>query len=262
MNLAVSNIAWDSTSDLAMYDYLRKAGYQGVEIAPTRIFPHAPYNQLTEASEFSGVLKDSYNLVICSMQSIWYGKQEKLFASEAERKILLDYTKKAIDFARVTGCKNLVFGCPKNRVIQDETQYSIAIDFFNELGNYAYANNTVLAIEPNPQIYNTNFINTTEEAFALCRELNNTGIAVNVDFGTIIENSETLEAIEENIKIVNHIHISEPNLVKLEKRALHRDLAKILKHYKYEKFVSIEMKKYENIAVLKEAIDYIREVYS
>lgn len=54
-----------------------------------------------------------------SMQSIWYGRTEKLFGTEEERNLLLDYTKSAVDFAAAIGCKNLVFGCPKNRCIPE-----------------------------------------------------------------------------------------------------------------------------------------------
>lgn len=262
MNLAVSNIAWDQSFDLEMYKYLQKASYQGIEIAPTRIFAENPYDQLLQAQKFAEDISNNYNLLICSMQSIWYSKIEQLFGDENERDILLEYTKKAIDFAHVIGCKNLVFGCPKNRVIPNHSQYSIAIEFFRKLGEYASLKKTVVAIEPNPPLYNTNFINTTEDAFTLCCDVNSTGIGVNVDFGTIIENNESLDIIERNLQFVNHIHISEPNLVKIEKRPLHRELAAILNEGNYKKFVSIEMKQYEDISVIKETIDYITEVYA
>ena len=38
------------------------------------------------------------------MQSIWFGRQERLFGSEEEREILIDYTKKAVDFAVAIQC--------------------------------------------------------------------------------------------------------------------------------------------------------------
>lgn len=262
MNLAVSNLAWEQSLDIEMYKYLQKVGYQGIEIAPTKVFAENPYNKLSEAQKFAEEIKSKYNLLICSMQSIWYNRSEQLFGNECDRTILLEYTKKAVDFAHTIGCSNLVFGCPKNRIIQDRRQYSIALDFFRELGEYAYSKNTVIAIEPNPPIYNTNFINTTEEAFALCCDVNSKGIAVNIDFGTIIENNEALNIIERNLQLVNHIHISEPNLVKLEKRDLHRELANILHDGQYKKFVSIEMQQSENISVVRNVIDYIRGVFS
>ena len=69
---------------------------------------------------------------------------KRFLVSEEERKILVDYTKKAIDFANRISCKNLVFGCPKNRVSKNENNNDIAISFFRELGEYAKLKNTVL----------------------------------------------------------------------------------------------------------------------
>ena len=85
------------------------------------------------------------------MQSIWYGRQEKLFGSEEERQVLLAYTKEAIDFAAAVGCGNLVFGCPRNRNVPEgirpEQVEEIACGFFHELGEYAYSKGTALSIE-------------------------------------------------------------------------------------------------------------------
>ena len=43
--------------------------------------------------------------------------------------------------------------------------------FFNILGDYAKLKNTVIALEANPDIYGTNFINTTKEAFSFVKKL-------------------------------------------------------------------------------------------
>ena len=40
--LAVSNIAWEPAEDGAVYALMRKYGFSGLEIAPTRIFETAP----------------------------------------------------------------------------------------------------------------------------------------------------------------------------------------------------------------------------
>ena len=138
--------------------------------------------------------------------------KKKFFGSVEERNELIEYTKKAIDFASIINCNNLVFGCPKNRNIQNENDYEIALKFFKTIGEYAQQKHTVFAIEPNPTIYNTNFINTTKQAYDIVKDIDCKAVKVNVDLGTIIENNENIEIIEENIHLVNHIHISEPNL--------------------------------------------------
>ncbi|MDR1565296.1 MAG: sugar phosphate isomerase/epimerase [Oscillospiraceae bacterium] len=252
MKLAVSNIAWDAAHDNEMYSFIKSCGFTGLEIAPTRLFAQ-PYDSLAQAKAFAAELKAEYVLSIPSMQSIWFGRSENIFASKEERQALLEYTKKAILFAQVIDCWNLVFGCPKNRNLPEEADISPALEFFAQAGDFAQAHNTVFALEANPPIYNTNFINTTAQAFAICRELNNLGLRVNVDLGTIIYNNEDIDIVAENIDLVNHIHISEPYLEPIEKRALHKALLAL----NFDGFVSIEMKNTGSLEQIKAAVEYI-----
>ena len=159
MKLSISNIGWAEESDVAVYAMMKNNGVMGLEIAPTRIFPNQPYDKLDDARAWADKLKSENGFVVSSMQSIWYGRTEKLFGTDEERAALVDYTKKAIDFAETVGCKNLVFGCPRNRSIPNGADESIAIKFFREIGNYAANHGTVVGMEANPPIYNTNYIN-------------------------------------------------------------------------------------------------------
>lgn len=263
MKLSISNIAWEKEYDEEMYSYLNINKIDGIEIAPTRIFEVDPYIELKGAKEYANYIKDKYSLEISSMQSIWFGKTENIFNSEDERKDLIKYTKKAIDFASEINCKNLVFGCPKNRNINNKEcdNINIAVEFFRVLGDYALKKNTILAIEPNPSIYGTNFINTTKEAFDIVKLINNDGIKVNVDLGTIINNEEDLSILDENINLINHIHISEPYLEKIQIREIYKELSTILKCNNYNKYVSIEMKNLNNLDSIKDIISYIMKIF-
>lgn len=261
MKLSISNIAWSSDNDSKMLAYLKNAEFTGLEIAPTRIFSELPYEKLAQAAQFADMLKQRYQLEISSMQSIWFGRVERIFGTEEERLTLVNYTQKAIDFAVEIGCKNLVFGCPKNRISGSDGDMAIAVSFFHKLGEYALKKGTVLSIEPNPVLYGTNFINRTPQAFGLVKQVDCEGFRVNVDFGTILYNQETLAPIEDNLHLVNHVHISEPGLIPVEKRSQHKELANILRRGNYQKFVSIEMKNTENIELVQETITYIKEVF-
>lgn len=261
MKLSVSNIAWTKEFDEEMYAFLQAEKIEGLEIAPTRIFPENPYDKNAAAAEFAGQIKEKYNLVIPSMQSIWFGRTENIFASAEERKALLDYTKKAIDFAAVIGCENLVFGCPRNRAYANGTDIKMAIPFFEELGEYAYNKNTVLSMEANPPIYNTNYCNTTLEAVELVKTVGSKGFLINLDYGTMIQNEEDLHVVEAAREWLNHVHISEPGLALIERRAAHRDLAEYLKDTGYNRFVSLEIKTQENIQTVKDAMHYLQDVF-
>jgi len=264
VKLSISNIAWPLEYDDEMNEFLYTNAITGIEIAPSRLFPVQPYDNLTQASAFACKLIEKYNITVSSIQSIWYGITENIFDSEINRKMLVDYTKKAIDFAYTLNCPNIVFGCPKNRNIPIDMPFNIympvAYDFFRQVGDYAAAHGTCIAIEPNPPIYNTNFINTTEEAFKLCIHLNNPGVKVNIDIGTIIFNGESIDLLENYFDLINHIHISEPHLVLIEKRAIHVALIKTLRSNNYSRFISIEMANQNNIDLIKQTILYVKEL--
>jgi sugar phosphate isomerase/epimerase len=256
MKLSISNIAWSSEYDSDMYDFLKEQEFTGLEIAPTRLFTEHPYNHIEEAKSFAVMLKTKYRLNISSVQSLWYGRNENIFSSEGEKEFLLDYTKQAVLFAKAIGCRNLVFGSPKNRNIPSIDFLSEAMAFFSEIGMYASENNAVIAFEPIPPIYSTNFINSTKEAFEMCRMINCAGLKVNVDLGTMIYYGEDLDFINSNIDLVNHIHISEPMLVRIEKREMHKQL----KSLNYDGYFSIEMKNLNNINQVKDIAVYIKSI--
>ena len=58
MKLSISNIAWAKEQDEQVYSRMREYGYSALEIAPTRIFPEAPYDHLEEASSWARKLKE------------------------------------------------------------------------------------------------------------------------------------------------------------------------------------------------------------
>lgn len=261
MKLSISNIGWTVSMDEVMHEYINCSGFMGLEIAPTRIFPENPYGNLNTAKDWSESLRKNYQLVVPSMQSIWYGRAEKLFGSESERKALLAYTKQAIDFAEAVNCRNLVFGCPKNRVIGDKDEWQTGVFFFRKLAEYAGGHGVVIGMEANPAIYGTNYINTTQEALDLLAEVDRPAFRLNLDLGTMIQNEEDIDILQGQVKYISHVHVSEPFLKPIEKRDLHKNVADILREENYQGFVSIEMGKVEDLAVLRQAMVYVKEVF-
>lgn len=260
MKTAVSNIAWDMKDDESVYSIMKNNGFSGLEIAPTRFVSEEPYifKNIVNVKH----LLDATNFQIVSMQSILFGRSEKIFGSQSDRDNLTSYLKLAVDYAAFIGCPNLVFGSPKNRIINNvNSEYSIAVEFFRNIGCYAAANNVVIAMEANPVIYGTNFINTTKEACALANEVDSAGFKINLDFGTIIYNEENIEDVRNYIEHVNHVHISEPGLEVIQERKEHRKLHDILVSAGYKKYISLEMKKPEDFRSLYKSIEYIGGVF-
>ena len=263
MKYSISNIAWGLENDGEMYAFLKANGVEGIEIAPTRLFTN-PYDNLEMAHEYAIMLKNKYGLTVSSMQSIWYGIQQNIFGSREDRQFLLDYTKKAILFAEAMGIKNLVFGSPKNRTMPDgdkEKHMATARAFFKELGDFAARHNTVLALEPNPVIYNTNFLNYTKDACEFVKEVGSEGLKVNVDMGTVIYNKENPHLVKTYKTVINHIHLSVPGLEYIGPCREYTTLAKVLGKIDYEGYLSIEMKNQGDIEKVKQAVLYMKEAF-
>lgn len=266
MKLALCNIAWLPEEDEQVYRWMKQYGFSGVEIAPTRIVGTLPYERLKAAKIWQEEQISSYGFSIPSMQSIWYGKSEGIFGSDEARKFLLQYSQRALLFAKTVYCPHLVFGCPKNRVIPAgmtcETVEKLAVNFFRELGESANTHNIVIGMEANPQIYGTNFINTTLEAFKLVQKVDSIGFRINLDVGTMIQNEECPDYLCGKVKTISHVHISEPHLAPIRQRGIHQDLAQCLKEEGYKGFISIEMARPESLSELEEAMHYVREIFS
>ena len=282
MKYAISNIAWSPDEDERMYEFLGDRR-MGLEIAPTRIFQweHSemlgrnagPYDRIREAAEWARDLYNYYGVKTVSMQSVLNGIDYNIFGSETENRSLIQYMKKAIDFAVALKCKNIVFGCPKNRNIPDGYDLALAgkvsVNFFSELTMYAAQRGTCIAIEANPSIYNTNFINYTSQAFELVRYIGkevgknaSKAFKVNLDLGAILANGENIYELltEKNIPLINHVHYSEPNLKMLRQREEHREIKRILDENGYENYISIEMRMPERSRDVLTAVEYLRSL--
>ena len=230
--LAISNIAWHKEDDEAVYTAMQRAGFTGLEIAPTRIFPEMPYENLTSALLFGGYLKNQWGFSVPSMQSIWYGQTGNIF-NPADAEHLLDYTAEAFQFAHSLNCPSLVFGCPKNRMRALGDSDAAAEAFFMQAG---------------------------AEAFSLVKRLDNPGLAVNLDLSTMLAQGEKLQNFVDDLKYVSHVHISEPGLAPIQKRPEHKELALLLGAVGYRGFVSVEMAR-TDLDTVKRTLDYVAEVF-
>ena len=258
--LSASNIGWPKEYDEAVYAALQAAGFAGVEIAPTRIFPAPPYDNLSAAVLFGGYLHQKYGLAVPSMQSIWYGQTGNIFVPE-EAEALLAYTEEAFAFAHALHCPSLVFGCPKNRRRPEGADPAAAEAFFDKAGRLAMRYGVRLALEANSPRY-TNYLNTTAEVFALVKKLGNPGLAVNLDLGAILDNGERLRDFAADLSWVSHVHISEPGLAPIQPRPEQEELALMLGAAGYRGFVSIEMCAGETDAPVLSAMQRIAEVFA
>lgn len=61
--------------------------------------------------------------------------------------------------------------------------------------------------------------------------------------------------------LINHVHISEPFLVPVKQRKIHRLLKSLLEAAGYSGYVSIEMAACSDLQLVYSAIDYVRGIF-
>jgi D-psicose/D-tagatose/L-ribulose 3-epimerase len=266
MKLAASNIAWDPSEDDTVALILRSRGFSGVEIAPSK-----RWESPTDATEKEIVAyRDEWakrGLPIVAMQALLFGRPDlQLFGPEGARRALGEYLTAIIELAHGLGARALVFGSPRNRkrgAMPFDEATDIAVQFFRELGAVAASRECVLCIEPNPPIYDCDFINTTAEAVSLCERIASPGIKVNGDAGAIAANGEDLTTTSVQVQWFGHFHASEPGLGEIRDTPIHAGLGTTLKSAQWPGWVSIEMKRGDNhrVDAITAAADRVSRSY-
>ncbi len=260
-NLSISNIAWEESDRIEAYELLLELGVKFIEIAPTKLFGFKGYNDLEFASKFRQRIRDMYGLSVVSLQSVWYGRSENIFGTKSEVDSLLDYCKEIVLFSKILGCRNIVLGSPKNRVVGDFVGFEErAHYFFSELDSIAKNSNVIISLEANPALYGTDFINSTYELVEFLADKNYTSIRGNLDTGTMIVNETGIEELQDVMSFFNHVHISEPYLKCIKRRELHNKLFDLLRLNNYRNIISIEMKQ-TSLDNIRSSIIYLRELF-
>lgn len=245
MKVSISNIAWKAEDDEAVYALIKKYGYEGIDIAPSRIWNDIYAVAQNDSASFCEILA-SKGLVVGGMQSLLFNRPDlTIFENEPAREATGEALKRMIDLGSAVGASAVIFGSPKNRIIGDDrnTKVGIAIDFFRQLGEYAFAKNISFCIEPNPTIYGGDFLTHTEETFDFVEQAASQGLKVNLDMGTVIANNEdmSIEYIQEKIDLIGHVHVSMPFLKPVVITDVHHKTLDALVHAGYSGWISIEM---------------------
>jgi len=246
MRLSVSNIAWQGKDDEAVHTLLAELQYDGIDIAPGRVFQ----NPFTVTKEAVKVYKSSlppYNLKLGGMQSLLYQKNDlTIFDASDQRQETVKALKVMIDLGAALEVNALVFGSPKNRLMGEASpeKYQIAQVFFGELADYALEQGLVFALEPNPAIYGGDFLLTTNETTDFVESVGSAGLKINLDVGALIANNElerVLAQLPSKIGLIGHVHLSRPHLKPLVIDESQIAVIKKLKEVGYEGWIAIEM---------------------
>ncbi len=267
--ISISNIAWDVVLDDEVALILNQYEVTCIDIAPSKYFPvprdvsNADINKIKQDWGKRGV-------TLIGMQSLLFGTEGlNMFSCSSVQNEMLAHLSHICRLGGRLGVSKLVFGSPKNRdrskLTDDETN-KIAIKFFNQLGDIAKDNGVIICLEPNPPCYNANFMVNSLETARMVKLISHSNIKMQLDIGAMYINDEKPRDIISQVhQWVGHIHVSEPQLAKINpQNSYHKVIAPLLEEYLPHMAITIEMLSSSKDASLNEiesSIQFVNSIY-
>lgn len=242
MKTSISNLAWTNINTATIIPKLRVAGIQGLEIAPTLIWPDFKKNQLPEVSEFSKTIRDE-GLSVSGIQSLSFGRPELQLFDTSTWPAFREHLKKMFEVGGHLNASVAVFGSPKNRIkgdINGIEANNIAIDFFASIIPDLVDNNIVLTLEPNAKAYGTDFLTNYTEVVLLSEEIGSPWIVPQIDTGCMWMSGDDIEKSFLFYR-PGHVHLSLPNLEIFPGAENFEPLLKVIELSDYSGWIVIEM---------------------
>jgi sugar phosphate isomerase/epimerase len=266
VNLAISNLAWDLTSD----DFLNKLSrlnVTGIEVAPTKL---ASWDKLSQKDVLNCRLKfEEFGISIPSFQSILFGKPNLQFlGDDTNFRQLCEHINFVSGLANLAGAKILVFGAPKNRLLLNyslDQAFDISLTRFSVLANIAYNNNVSIALEAVPSLYGSNFLLSYTDTLEIVKKVSHPGLKFHLDSGCTFLNGDDLgKAIINTNEYISHFHVSEPYLDGFTNpHDYHISAANSLRYIAYKNWICIEMLNSSgNFINIETAINYVKKNYN
>ncbi|MFC1458341.1 sugar phosphate isomerase/epimerase family protein [Microvirga arabica] len=244
--LSVSNLAWPADKDDEALDLVAGLGFDGVELAPGKVFGNLNLVSLDDVRAYRRQVEDR-GLMIPALQGILFGVQgAHLFESSASRERMIAHLYRVAEVAEALNAKVCVFGAPSLRdpgALSAPEALNVAIEFLRTIAPEYASRGVELCFEANPPLYQCRFVTETEEAFELVEQVNAPGVAMQLDTGTIFINAEDPAVIGRVQHRIGHVHVSEPNLLPIGTGGVdHGPLADEVRNSTYSGWISIEMK--------------------
>lgn len=248
MKLAFSNIAWSADEDPSVLEVLRAHHVQGIEVAPTRLWPGWEGATPEAAAAYAQAMREA-GFQTPSLQSLLFGRADlQVFGSPEQQAGLIKHLAQVAKLAAAMQAKVLVFGSPKNRdrgELTDGQAMQHAVQFFRQAAQVCADAGVTLGMEANPSYYNCNFVTRWQEAEELVRRCNHPGIGLHLDTAcTVLAGDDPVAAVVQVADILVHVHMSEPDLGPFATpRTDHLAVGEALRAAGYTGWCSVEMRR-------------------
>lgn len=242
--MKLSFTAWLSHPYFTIEDTARlanDAGYKAIEIAVNHQIEG--FNEKT-LKQIKTTIQE-YKLEVSGFCLIFPEDFKHTSKIEKVRKQSFEYTKRVIDFAHEIPTNILVWGSGFARNIPNDVPRNKGrewlVELLRESGQYAENKEMTIAIEPLNR-YESNIINTVEEAAYIAREVNSPSVKILCDtFHMNIEDASIEKTVLEANDLIFHVHVADSNRRMPGKGHFpFNTFLKSLKKINYDKYLTLE----------------------
>jgi sugar phosphate isomerase/epimerase len=200
------------------FEYIKKIGYEGLEIAPFTLaedisfLPSSEVEKINETSAKTGIKIIGTHWLLVKPDGLSISTNEKNI-----RKKTSQYLCKLVEFTSKIGGEIMVFGSPKQRKINEGQTYKEVKENFKEVIlpvlELCEKNKVYLCLEPLARS-ETNFINRAEEAIEIIEEIAHPYFKLHLDVKAMSDEGKPIpEIIEIGAKYLKHFHVNDKNLL-------------------------------------------------
>ena len=242
MKLSISNLAWGNLPVEDVAPALKAVGMDGVEIAPTAVWPEAPDIDVDEVAQY-GRRWRNHGLAISGIQSLLFGRPEFQLFDRASWPPMRDHLRAMLALAGALQADIAVFGSPRNRVkgeLDAAAADEMATEFLLTLVPTLEKNAVTLTLEPNAPAYGADYITHYADSVALADLVGSPWVRPQIDTGCLAMVGED-PAADAEIRLPAHVHASAPQLVLPPAGLDHALLAGTLAAAGYLGWVVLEM---------------------
>lgn len=241
-------------------------GYQGVEVAPFTLKADPTELSEQEASKAGDVIR-SFGLVPVGLHWL-LSKPEGLHITtpdKALRRKSTDFLKHIVRLNAAMGGEVMVFGSPMSRNLVGGSSYEDAfersVEVFSEMAAECESFGGTIALEP-LATKETDFMYTAQQGIDICEAVNNPHCRLHLDVKAMSdEDKEISRIIRDSAVWLEHFHANDPNLRGPGTGdVVYEPIYEALRDINYDKWVSIEVFKYEPDAptIAREGIAFLK----
>jgi sugar phosphate isomerase/epimerase len=250
--------------------FAKKAGYDGIEIAPFTLaksvteIPAAERERIRQAAAGLGLEISGIHWVLVQAEGMYLNHPDS-----AVRTRTAGYFCDLVDFCADLAGRIIVVGSPKQRNLMEgvayEQAWQWAAETFRDSVRRAEDKGVTICFEPLAPA-ETNFINTAAEAIRFTRQFNSPAMKVILDVKAMCSESKSIpQIIHESRGEFAYFHANDRNL----KGPGFGDvdfhpIAAALREVGYDGYASVEVFKFEEgpEAIATRSIDYLKRVFA